>query len=109
MSHRIDVQTKITNKKAAIQALQNKKWAFQEMGSQLKITDGPMRGASIHLKNGDVVGDTDFHKSDTLCSLNAAYAEALIMDDIARQNGVVQSRNVLSNGTVEILATMQLS
>jgi hypothetical protein len=109
MSHRVDIKTKITQKPIALKALQKKGWDFVDQGNSIRIQGGPMKGASINLTTGDVVGDSDWHDKATLGGLNQGYAEALVEDEISRANGIIQSRTVGSDGSVVILASMQLA
>lgn len=108
MSHRINIETKINDRNLAIKAIQKKGWAFADQGSSLRITNGPMSGITIDLKTGSVAGDSDHHDRSTLGGLNSGYAEALIEDDIARQNGTILSRVVQKSGAIEIMASVQL-
>jgi hypothetical protein len=105
MSHSIQIQTKITNKAAAEKALQAQKWDFSSSDYSIRVTNGPLKGANIDLKTGKIVGDTDWHDKASLGALDQPYAEVLLMEELQTQGGFVESREVLKDGTIRIVAT----
>lgn len=104
MSHRIATKTEITDKEAAEEALKAQKWDFLSSDDTITITGGPMQGATINCRTGEVVGDTDWHDKKTLKALNQSYAEVLVNRQIASQGGYVEHRETLQDGRVRILA-----
>jgi hypothetical protein len=60
MSHRHEVQTKITDIRVAKAALTREKISFRESGRSLHLTSGIYAGTSIDCASGRVIsGDTD--------------------------------------------------
>jgi len=104
MSHRITTQTKITNKKLALQAVKTAGWRYTESGGTLRIQSGPMNGASVNTTTGEVTGDTDYHRSNALQSLNKFYSEALVRAETAMQGGQILERTVAKNQDIVLIA-----
>lgn len=96
MSHRVTTQTEIKDKALAIQALKAGGFSFSEQGTNLTVTSGPMRNATINLSTGLVSGDTDFHSKDDLGALRQAYAEAKYKKECQKQGISVDSRKVIT-------------
>lgn len=97
MSHRVTTQTEIKDKACAIKALQKAGWAFQESGSRLTVTSGPMRNATLDLTTGQVSGDTDYGHSrgdDSLGALKMYYAEQKYVQECHKQGITILERGV---------------
>ncbi len=105
MSHRVTTQTQITNKELAVQALKSAGWSYQEQGTVLFITGGPMRNASLDTRTGTITGDSDYHNRGTLGALRRHYTEALIRADAIKKGATVESREVLKNGDIRLVLT----
>lgn len=105
MSHKITIQTKITNRTVAEAALKANNWDFgyNSKDNGISIQSGPMKGAYISLGNGNVTGDTDWHRKGDLAGLNQSYAEHLIRQDQMSAGGYVESREVLADGRVRLV------
>lgn len=111
MSHRVTIKSAITNGPAAKAALNSKGWTFLEQGDSLRITSGPMNRATINLKNGEVVGDTDYHQAsstDSLGALNQAYTHELLKLDIANQGGFIEE-TLVQNGEIHVTANVSFA
>ncbi len=104
MSHRITTQTKITNHKLALQALQAADWTFNQQGNTLNIQTGPMAGASVNTSTGKVTGDTDYHRGGALKNLNKFYSEALIRAETQKQGGQITERSISKNQDIVLIA-----
>ena len=101
MSHRITIDTKITDREVAHKALQAKGWAFNDRGDEITVTSGPMAGATINIKTGVVAGDSDWHRqsdSEGLGALNQAYSEELVRRDCTQKGGYLESEQTQENG-----------
>jgi hypothetical protein len=107
MSHRITTRTKIKDKKLAIQALKQAGWSYNESGSTLRITDGPMRSSAIDLSTGDIRGDTDQHSRNQLGALRKYYGEAKYRQECIKRGALVESREVIKNGDIRLICSMQ--
>lgn len=103
MSKRITIKTQFTDKAALQRACNDNDWAFKIQGDRADIDGGPLRGATINLKTGDVTGDTDFHSEATANAFGMAYSEALWMNRIS-ETGYLEGREVLEDGTVRLTA-----
>jgi len=106
MSHRVTTKTQITDKEIAMSALKAKGWKFTERGDTLSIEGGPMTGATINLKTGDVDGDTDYHSRDQLGSLSQAYGKEKYLNECNRQGITVESETVNEEGDIVLLCAM---
>jgi len=105
MSHRVTTQTEIKDQALAIQALKAAKMDFTQSGSTIRITSGPIAGASINLTTGDVEGDTDqgHRRSDnSLGLLKRHYAEAKIQQECRIQGITIESRTVEKDGRIRL-------
>lgn len=106
MSHRVVTTTNITDKKIATMALNKKGWAFVDEGTSLRITSGPMDRATINLKTGEVVGDSDFHGysrgtgNSSLEALNQEYAVQKIRATVRKQGGTIQSQKTVGEQVI---------
>lgn len=97
MSHRIATQTQIKDKDLAKKAIQAAGYSFTEQGAtQLRITSGPLQNATVNLTTGEVVGDTDMHRSETLGSLRKFYTEAAHVREIQRNGHTIETRDILA-------------
>lgn len=106
MSHRVTVETKITNKEHAISALKAQNISFREQGNNLQLLSGDFNGASINLTTGVLTsGDTDHFRVDEskLGMIRRHYAEAATRAEIAIQGGNIQSTEEQKNGDIELM------
>lgn len=105
MSHRVTSKTNITNKALALQALQNAGWLFNENGNNVSITSGPMKGATLSLKDGTITGDTDWHDAgdDSLGAIRRYYAEAETLEELSLRGAVVESREITEEGEIRLI------
>jgi hypothetical protein len=110
MSHRIVMESPITNKDLAIQALKSAGWKYTEQGSNvLVVTSGPMRNATINLLTGNVTGDSDLHSKDTLDALRQSYSEAIVRQEAIKSGATIETREVLKNGNIRFVLTANFS
>lgn len=96
MSHRHTVETKITDKAVAIQALKSANISYSERGNTLYLTSGNYDGTTIDLSSGRVVSaDTDHSRvsRDDVGILRQHYAEALHRSECIKQGVDIQSRH----------------
>lgn len=105
MSHRVTTQTEIKDKGIAIKALQKAGYTFDDQGTRLFVTSGPMRNATIDLSTGAVSGDTDYghgRGDESLGALKMYYAEQKYTAECHKQGITIMERTVDSK-TGEIL------
>lgn len=96
MSHRHTINTSITNKEIAKQALQAAKVEFREQGDQLFLTSGNYRDTVIDTRSGRVTsGDTDHVRVSAaeIGVLRQHYTEALHRHEAMVQGIEIQSRS----------------
>lgn len=108
MSHRVTTQTKITNKKIAIEALKLAGWSYSESSNKIRVTSGPMNRSVIDLSTGNVVGDSDWHSQKELGALRRHYSEAQIREEAIKSGHTVESREVLQNGDIRLVMSGNL-
>ena len=107
MSHRITTKTEIKDKKLAIAALNKQGWTYYDRGQDMiHVTSGPLSGATINTKTGEISGDTDIHRRgfDGLEALSQPYAEVAWTQQVTKQGGMIEQRSVNKAGNVEIIA-----
>lgn len=112
MSHRVSIKSSITNAAACEAALKSKNWTYSLNNNIVHVTGGPMRGASINLRTGEVAGDSDYHRasnSEGLGALNQAYAEQLIRMDVASKGGYIEECITQRDGTVRMVANLSFA
>ncbi len=100
MSHRITTKTEIKDKAIAIKACQASGWQYNERGESLFITSGPMKGADVNFRTGEIGGDSDYVSRGDLGALSQPYAEAGLRDYAQKSGITISSRTVESNGDV---------
>lgn len=108
MSHKITINTEITDQAAIERACNDKDWAYKVNGSRITFDGGPLRGASLNMKTGDFIGDSDFHSKESVVAFGIAYSEALWMNRIA-QGGYLEERAVLGDGTIRLTASVAVA
>lgn len=108
MSHRITTKTEVKDKKIALAALNKQGWTYYERGEDMvHVTSGPLSGATINTKTGEISGDTDIHRRgyNGLEALNQPYSEALVTRETVKQGGVIEQRSVdQKSGDVILIA-----
>lgn len=102
MSHRVTTKTEIKDKAIAIAALKAANYTYVEQGDTLRVTSGPMDRAVIHLKTGEVVGDTDVHNKsdDSLGALKQRYTEAKFRRELQLSGGEIMSSVTNKDGDI---------
>lgn len=107
MSHRVTTKTEIKDADLAKSALQQAGYSFTEQGSNLFITSGDLRNATINLQTGDVTGDTDYgHRADAFGALRQFYSEAKYKKELARNGGYIDQRTVDREGNIVLMCTV---
>ena len=106
MSHRVTTRTEIRDKSLAIQALKSAGLSFIDRTNSLEVTSGPMMGATIDLRTGNIEGSFDVGLRDSnnsLGFLKRHYAEAKIMQEFMIRGIAVESREVLKDGSIRLI------
>jgi hypothetical protein len=104
MSHRVTVQSEMTDKSIAIQALTNAKLSYTEQDNVLYVQNGGgRRDFSINLKTGAIVGDSDHHKASELGLLRQHYAHAKALKELTEQGHQVQNQFTDEQGNIVLL------
>lgn len=106
MSHKIVISSAFDDKAALERALQDNGWGYEVRGKNVLIEDGPGAGGTVDLTTGAFAGDSDFHSESALGPLTQAYGEALWKNRVSETGGYVESREVLSDGTIRLIATV---
>lgn len=107
MSRRVSFSSSIKDRDLAISALDALKYSYRAEGENvLSLTSGPLSRATIDLRTGDVVSDSDYHSRSDLGGLRQAYSEAEVRRVIQRQGSTIESRRVTDNGDVKLLVRM---
>ncbi len=103
MSHRVTTKTEIKDKGLAINALKAAGFGYEDLGSSLRITSGPARNATLDLKTGEILGDTDYshqNNDDSLGILKRYYAEAKYRQECQIQGYTIESREEMKDGRI---------
>lgn len=104
MSHRVTVQSDMTDKSIAIQALASAKLSYTEQDNVLYVKKGGGRqDFSINLKTGAIVGDSDHHTSAELGLLRQHYGVAKALKELTEQGHQVQTQFVDEQGNIVLL------
>jgi hypothetical protein len=108
MSHRVTTETEIKDKSLAVQAIKQAGLSYREVSdTQLMITSGSMKNASIDLRTGDISGDTDYHHTpEVLGMLRQHYGEAKYKLECQRQGITIESRTVDREGNIVLMCAM---
>lgn len=109
MSHRITTQTKVTDREIAEAALNKAGWAFRTSGNSISIQGGPLNRATIDLATGKISGDTDWHSSDTLGSLNRYYGEAMVEKQVMESGGYIEGERIETEDSIILVANVMLA
>lgn len=111
MSHRLTMETKITDRSVAEDALRKANIAFDTRGDNIYLKSGAYTGTEINLKTGKITsGDTDYHKIDQgkLGLLRQMYAEAKYRAECLREGVTITDRREETvNGQKVIVLTCQ--
>src|SRR5262245_41578584 len=105
MSKRIVINTELTDKAALERALKYNDWAYEVQDTRLPIDSCPGAGSTIELKTGRLHGDSDWHSKTKLAPLIQAYGEALWRNRFSDNNGYLESRTILADGTIRLVGT----
>lgn len=104
MSHRVTVQSDMTDKSIAIAALTSANLSFTEQDNILYVQQGGGRqNFTINLKTGAIVGDSDYHKEAELGLLRQHYSLAKFMKEALDQGHQVQSQFTDEQGNFVLL------
>lgn len=109
MSKRIVITTELTDRPALERACKANNWRYDVQGTRLRIFDGPGAMGSIELKTGRFHGDSDLHTKEHMAPLIQAYGEALWMNRFNDNNGYLESRTVLQDGTIRLVGTVMVA
>lgn len=110
MSHRVTIKTEFTNRAALERALQANAWKYEaQQANRVAIYEGPGAHGWVDLANGKFHGDSDLHTLTRMAPLVQAYGEALWMNRIAEENGYLESRSVLEDGTIRLVGTVMVA
>jgi len=95
MSHRVTTETEMTDRTLVKSACKQQGVNFTESGDTMHFTGGPLNGATLNLKTGQITGDTDYgHSRASLGALKQAYGEAKYLFECQKQGIQVESRTV---------------
>lgn len=96
MSHRVSIQTQITNGVFAKAACEAAGFSYSYSNDTIRLTSGPAARATINLKTGEISGDSDFHKKshDSLGVLKRHYAEQVARHNVSLNGHIVVGRTV---------------
>lgn len=108
MSHKITIRTEITDEAAVRRACKERRWGCEVANSIVSFRTGPLARATLDLRTGAIVGDTDLHSQDAAEEFAAVYSEALWMNRI-EEGGYLESREVLTDGTIRLTATVAVA
>ena len=105
MSRNVTVQTEITNKDLAIQAMDRAGISYQiPSEGYIKMTSGPATNAVIDLEKGTITGDSDFgHTFEKLGILRQYYSEALVRAEYLKAGTVIDGRQTDENGNLILM------
>lgn len=109
MSHRVTVQTAMTNKEFAVEAMTKLKIQHRVEGSNIYLNSGNFAGSTLNLTTGNVVsGDTDHVKvtKNTFGVLRQTYAEIQYRTEAFNQGIDILDREVLKDGTIKLVCRM---
>ena len=109
MSKRIVITTELTDKAALERACKAKNWAYEARETQFHFQNGPGGRGYVELKTGRFHGDSDWHTKERMAPLVQAYGEALWMNRFGENNGYLESRTVLSDGTIRLVGTVMVA
>lgn len=117
MSHRLTIETKITDRESIIDALQANKITFREDGQIVTLTTAPYNNTTIDLRTGLVQsGDVDYARNrdgsrisqEQIGVLRQWYAEAKYRIESAKEGIQITDRTeVVENGQKVIVMTWQ--
>lgn len=118
MSHRLTLETNITDRESAIDALRENKVEFTEAGDTLTLKTGVFNGTTINLKTGSVQSaDVDYLARERggqrvtnrdIGLLRQWYAEAKFRNESLKEGVQITNREeVIEGGRKVILLTWQ--
>jgi len=108
MSHKITINTEITDQAAIERACKDHDWAYEINKDRVSFQGGPLRGATLNMKNGAISGDSDFHSKAAAVTFGIAYSEALWMNRIS-EGGYLEERVVLADGTIRLTGNVAVA
>ena len=108
MSRRIETRTEITDKDLAVQALEQAGIDYSVSGNFIYLKSGDFENARIDLRNGSVVGDSDYagHSETTFGILRQYYSEAKVRDTYLKEGVTIEGRDLNANGEVVLTWSM---
>jgi hypothetical protein len=112
MSHRLTIETKITDREAARAALKQANIQFEERGDTIYLKTGAYRDTEINLKTGLITsGDVDFNRGidqGQLGLLRQFYTEAKLKAEFQREGvQILERTEEVQNGEKVIIITAQ--
>lgn len=108
MSHKITINTEITDQAAIERACKDHDWKYEINNDRVSFHGGPLIGAILNMKNGAVSGDSDLHSRKKAIEFGRAYSEALWMNRIS-EGGYLEERVVLGDGTIRLTANVAVA
>lgn len=108
MSHKITINTEITDEAAVKRACSDHGWVCEVTNGRVAFHGGPLNRATLNLKTGKITGDSDFHNKEAVVEFGIAYSEALWMNKIG-EGGYLESREVLTDGTIRLTASVTVA
>jgi hypothetical protein len=113
MSHRLTINTQITDKAIAEAALRQADIAFDTRGDSIYLKSGSYTGTVINTKNGSVTsGDTDYHRitDAQLGVLRQYYAEAKYKAECQREGvDILERSEEKVNGQTVVVLRCQVA
>ena len=112
MSHRLTIETQITDREAAKTAIKKMGLSFDERGNTLILKGGNYNDTQINLVNGRVTsGDTDYNRGidqSKLGLLRQHYAEAKYRQECHKEGvEILDRQEVIENGQNVIVLRCQ--
>jgi hypothetical protein len=104
MSRRITTKSEMTDKELVMEASRRSGIAAHDLGSTIQFLSGPMRNATLDLRTGTIVGDSDHgHTSAGLGMLRQHYAEAQVRREFMKTGTNVSDRQVNEDGNIVLM------
>lgn len=105
MSHRVTVETNMTDRVLALKTLDAENIQYRETGDRVSLLSGDFAGSELNLTTGKLVsGDVDYHKVDQskMGLLRQAYAEQKYRAEAFKEGVSIESRTVDKDGVVRL-------
>lgn len=109
MSHRVTTNTQMTDESIVASVCKRQGITFTKSGDSLTFTSGAIRNATLNLKTGQIIGDTDHgHSVTVLDSLRQQYGADKAKYELAKQGGRVE-QEIRQDGKIVLFCAMGLS